>query len=229
MLANAASEATTATITTFSLDGKKNKAHRITLQPHENKEVSISSPPNSTGPNERWGSVTVEQDPNSTGVVITGQVIVTDRRASTPAYIDEELAMPETGGSTSLSAVTDQSEGPPLVGITNISSVLQHVLITCIWDGKNPIASRVEIAAHATAITKACSNPSLSTLSGYISSIEERNAQGVYGVKLDGDGVVWTPNLRHMKIETHCSERRFGWQVPEFSGWNIGLQSRDGF
>ena len=32
------------------------------------------------------------------------------------------------------------------------------------------------------------------------------------------------PKLETLKIETHCSERRFGWQVPEFSGWNIGLQ-----
>ena len=51
----------------------------------------------------------------------------------------------------------------------------------------------------------------------------------LFGDYLFEDGMVWTPNLRHMKIETHCSERRFGWQVPEFSGWNIGLQSRDGF
>jgi hypothetical protein len=32
------------------------------------------------------------------------------------------------------------------------------------------------------------------------------------------------PELETLKIETHCSERRFGWRVPEFSGWNIGLQ-----
>ena len=31
------------------------------------------------------------------------------------------------------------------------------------------------------------------------------------------DTVVWTPNLRHLKIETHCSERRFGWQQHVFS------------
>jgi hypothetical protein len=32
------------------------------------------------------------------------------------------------------------------------------------------------------------------------------------------------PKLETLKIETHCSERRFEWQVPEFSGWNFGLQ-----
>ena len=39
-----------------------------------------------------------------------------------------------------------------------------------------------------------------------------------------GDTLVWTPNVRQLKIETRCSERRFGWQVPEFSEWNFGLQ-----
>jgi hypothetical protein len=29
---------------------------------------------------------------------------------------------------------------------------------------------------------------------------------------------VWIPNLRHLQIETHCSERRFGWRQAEFSG-----------
>ena len=32
------------------------------------------------------------------------------------------------------------------------------------------------------------------------------------------------PQIETLKIETHCSERRFGWQVPEFSGWNFGLR-----
>ena len=32
------------------------------------------------------------------------------------------------------------------------------------------------------------------------------------------------PKLETLKIETHCSERRFECQVPEFSRWNIELQ-----
>jgi hypothetical protein len=32
------------------------------------------------------------------------------------------------------------------------------------------------------------------------------------------------PKFETLKIVTHCSERRFGWQVPEFSGWNFGLR-----
>jgi hypothetical protein len=29
------------------------------------------------------------------------------------------------------------------------------------------------------------------------------------------------PKLETLKIETHCSERRFGWQVPGFSGFQV--------
>jgi hypothetical protein len=32
------------------------------------------------------------------------------------------------------------------------------------------------------------------------------------------------PKLETLKMETHSSERRFGWQVPGFSGWNFELQ-----
>jgi hypothetical protein len=35
------------------------------------------------------------------------------------------------------------------------------------------------------------------------------------------------PKLETLKIGTNCSERRFEWQQPEFSGWNFGLQWRD--
>jgi hypothetical protein len=41
------------------------------------------------------------------------------------------------------------------------------------------------------------------------------------------DGV--DPKLETLKIGTNCSERRFEWQQPEFSGWNFGLQWRDGY
>ena len=45
----------------------------------------------------------------------------------------------------------------------------------------------------------------------------------VFVFHIDFDGGL-DPNFETLKLETHCSERRFGWQVPEFSGWNIGLQ-----
>jgi hypothetical protein len=48
-------------------------------------------------------------------------------------------------------------------------------------------------------------------------------------ISLNGDNMGLDPKLETLKIETHCSERRFGWQVPEFSGWNFGLQYHGGF
>jgi hypothetical protein len=110
VLANAASVKESATITVFSAIGKIITSSHITLQPHEKMEYPLSSPLNAANSADMWGSVTVEQDPSNKGTAIVGQVIVTDSRASTPAYIDEELAMPEMEGSSKLAAVTDQSK-----------------------------------------------------------------------------------------------------------------------
>jgi hypothetical protein len=188
VLANAASIKTSATITLFSVSGKTNSSNRIILQPHEKMEYPLSSPQGSTDSGDRWGSVTVEQDPSSKGVVVAGQVVVTDHRASTPAYIDEELAMPEMEGSSKLEAVTDQSEGPPLVAITNLSSETQHVSVTCLQEGKSPVSSSVVVAAHATARSKACASTSPLTFAEYTTSLDEDSLPGVYGIELDGDG-----------------------------------------
>ena len=189
VLANAASVPTTATIHLFSQDGTLNSHETISLRPHEKREYPItSSLENMTLP-RRWASVVVDQDPKAgMGVVVAGQVIVTDRRSSTPAYIDEELAMPEMEGSTTLSAVADQSEGPPMVAVTNVSALAQHVTLTCMQNAQHPVQIRLEIAGHATALSKACSSTSVSTLPEYTSSLEEHEHSEVYGFKVDGTG-----------------------------------------
>ncbi len=187
VLANASTAGTTATLTLYSVDGKKSETRKLTLAPHEKKEITLASPVGSNQ-NDRWGSVTVDQDPSSTGVVVAGQVITTDERASIPAYIDEELAMPEMVGSTSLSAVTDQAEGPPLVGITNVSPAPQHVAISCLSNASAPVASQIEIASHATSIVEACSGTQRSSMTDYIASIEQGNSHGVFGVQIVGNG-----------------------------------------
>jgi hypothetical protein len=175
VLANASSEPAAATLTLFSVDGKIAQHYPIKLQPHEKKEYPLSSPEESEDTRTRWGSVMVEQNPKVMGIVIAGQVIVTDRRAAVPAYLDEELSMSEMEGSSKLSAVTDQTEGPPMMAITNLSPEPQLVSIKCIRDGKSPMASHIEIAAHATAVSKPCSNLALSTFAEYTSSIATAN------------------------------------------------------
>ena len=149
----------------------------------------MSSPQNATNPNDRWASITVDQAPGKMGVVIAGQVLITDLRASMPAYVDEELSMPEMEGSSKLTAVTDQVEGPPLVAITNLSSKPQHVSLTCLHNANLVSASRVEIAAHATAKTIACSSGSFSDLDAYMATVDKAHGQGVYGIQLEGDGL----------------------------------------
>jgi hypothetical protein len=189
VLANASSEDTSVTVSLFSVDGKTSTRQHISFQPHEKKKLSLSSPGTITKPTDRWGSVTVEQDPRTNGaVVVAGQVLITDHRASMPAYVDEELSMPEMEGSSTLRAVTDQSEGPPMVAITNLSSEIQHVSITCLQDKKSPVSATIAVAAHATARSEACASTSPSTFAEYTTSLEESKLPGVNGIELVGDG-----------------------------------------
>ena len=190
VLANASTANAKVTLTFYSADGKTSAHQIVIFEPHAKKEIPLASPETNTNPNERWASVTVEQGPDAMGAsVVAGQVLITDHRASMPAYIDEELAMPEMGGSSQLSAVTDQSEGPPIIAVTNISSNLQHVSLTCLHDGNRAVVSSLTITAHETIKSKACSDTSVSDLTAYTSSIEKDNAQGVYGLHLESDGL----------------------------------------
>jgi hypothetical protein len=190
VLANSSTEATSATLSLFSADGKTSTHQHVSFRPHEKKEFPLSSLETTANPNERWASVTVEQDPRAMGaVIVTGQVVITDLRASIPAYIDEEFSMPEMEGSSQLAAVTDQAEGPPIIAITNLSPTLQHVSLTCLHGANSPFTSRFNIAAYATTKTMACSDASFSGLATYTSTIEKNPAQGVYGLHVEGDGL----------------------------------------
>jgi hypothetical protein len=189
VLANSISLPTTATILFYSASGSIIATQKVSFQPHEKKEFPLISVQNPLSPNDKVASVTVEQDPSTMGVVVAGQMLITDLRASTPAYVDEELAMPEMTGSTQLSAVTDQSEGPPLVAVTNLSSTAQHVELTCIHDGARPISSKVAIPPHATVRSQACSDAPAPTFDQYTASMAQRQSQGVYGLQVEGDGL----------------------------------------
>jgi hypothetical protein len=189
VLANSISLPTTATILFYSASGSIIATQKVSFQPHEKKEFPLSSVQNPLAPNDKVASVTVEQDPSTMGVVVAGQMLITDLRASTPAYVDEELAMPEMTGSIQLSAVTDQAEGPPLVAVTNLSSTAQHVELTCIHDAARPVTSQIAIPPHATVRSQACSNAPTPTLDQYTSSMMQSQSQGVYSLQVEGDGL----------------------------------------
>lgn len=189
VLANSNNEATTVTMTLVSADGTKNSSEVISFAPHEEKEVSLSSAQYTSNPNDKWGSVTIEQDPHKNGTIVAGQVLSTDKRYSVPAYVDEELAMPEMEGSSTLVAVTDQSEAPPAVAITNLSPNAQQVTMVCMHSGDKPSSLHIRVAGHATATTEACSDATSPTLSDYTSMIrQDQGAMGVYGIQVQGSG-----------------------------------------
>lgn len=66
------------------------------------------------------------------------------------------------------------------MAITNISSSLQNIVMTCVQSDKSSPSAHATIAAHATALFKGCLSTSISTLAEYIESVDQSNAQGVY-------------------------------------------------
>jgi hypothetical protein len=187
VLANASRDETSVTVTLYGFDGSVTSRQRLPMKAHEHVEVALNLYP--TPPVvETWGSVSVDQDPKSMGTVVAGQVVITDTRGAIPIYVDEELAMPEMEGSSRLLAVTDQSDGPPLVAVTNLSSKPQHLTLACTLGQNNPMIFENEIAVHAAIKLQACSALKPLNIAGYASAMNGQDSPGVYGIQIEGDG-----------------------------------------
>jgi hypothetical protein len=187
VLANASRGATSVTVTLHGADGSVINRQRLPMKAHEHVELSLNLYP--TLPViETWGSVSVEQDPSAMGTVVAGQVVITDTRGAIPVYVDEELAMPEMEGSSRLLAVTDQSDGPPLVAVTNLSSQTQHLSLACILGQNSPVLSKTEIGAHASIKLQGCSALNPANIAGYASAMNGQDSPGIYGIQIEGDG-----------------------------------------
>ena len=183
-LANASSVNTSATITFYTPDGRRESQSIIKLEPHGKAEIPLLNKDVAATPR---GSVTVEQAPDADGIVVAGQVILTDRHEAIPSYLDEELAMPDEEGSSTLRAVSDESVAPPLVALTNTSNEAQKATMTCLLAkaGSHPI--QIEVAAHATVTMTACGG-ALTSIEEYRRYVERAPSPGVYGVEIVGDG-----------------------------------------
>ena len=192
VLANAASQNTSATISLISEDGTVRSVHRVVLKPHERATMTLEAADAYNNIKPQWGSLLVEQDPSSSGVAVAGQLLMTDTRGSVPTFIDEELAMPEAEGSNTLQAVTDQADGPPFLSITNTDTSPQFVTIQCFSQGDVRPTKEVEIPARGMTAVKACSEGSRTSLASYSAGIAERPEPGVYGIQIEGDGVQGT-------------------------------------
>lgn len=192
MLVNNAAVKAGATVSITDLDGRQIAQQHLILDPGSQQNISLSTLlANATEP-ATMGSISVLEDEGLQGDAVNAQLLITDYRNPTPGYIDEELAMPSMEGSTVLRGVTDSSEGPPLLAISNLENQQQTVTVRCLVQGSTETHAQVVIPALATSLTTACSNQPAQNVDSYLQSLPHPGHTAVWGVELTGNGAAGT-------------------------------------
>jgi len=104
------------------------------------------------------GRITIMQSSDLKGMAIAAQLSMTYHGSSRPSYIDEETAMPSAEGSQILRAVADRAAGPPIVAVTSLTGVPQHLVIECFLGTGVSSPMTVELAAGQTIVAQSCEN-----------------------------------------------------------------------
>jgi hypothetical protein len=120
-MVNASNVSTFADVALTDTNGKQIAVKRVQFAPHSQQRLDILSVLESSISAATSGRLTISQDPSLQGMAISAQLSMTFTGDNNTSYIDEEVAMPNAEGSQTLRAVTDESDGSPLVAITSLS------------------------------------------------------------------------------------------------------------
>jgi hypothetical protein len=109
---------------------------------------------------------------------------------SDSSYIDEEVSMPSMKGSRVLQGVADSGDGAPLLAISSMSEMDQHVRVQCLGKNGATDARVISLAAGETFITGACSGPDRhgSDVTATLRDTDE-HLHGPQGIRLTSDGM----------------------------------------
>jgi len=188
ILVNGSVVSTYADVALRGPDGKTIATQRVQFRPHSQVPVNIRALLDSgTAPNTRYGSIVITQDQSLVGTVIVGTVAITQLSSSIPHYIDEEPTRPGPSSSWVLHGVADQSDGSPLISITSLSSMPQHVTIDCIGADHSD-TSKVTLAPDQTLLTPACGSAGQDAdAHWYMENLPDTPRRAV-GIALTSDG-----------------------------------------
>ena len=199
ILANGTAVPTYADIALRTLDGKTVATQTIQFQPHSVQQVSIRAlRETGTEPNITTGSVVVSQTPSANGMTVLGALSITqlstgsshyvDQILAKPGYIDQELAMPSDASSLTLRGVADGSDGSPLVAITSLNKMAQHVTVTCL-SGNQAKSTKLTLAPEQTVLMSVCDPDTKrdADLHWYVENLP-LDSHGPAGIELTSDG-----------------------------------------
>jgi hypothetical protein len=158
ILVNITGLATYADVILSGLDGTEITRQRVQFTPHSQQAVDVYTLLLSAVSPATTGSIMVIQDPDLGGMAIATQLSLTYNGSLEPNYIDEEAMMLNPEGSQVLRAVTDPTEGSPVIAITSASKTAQKILIQC-FDASGKAFSRASsLLPQQTLLTQACTS-----------------------------------------------------------------------
>jgi hypothetical protein len=129
VLVNNSALTTYADVAVRDLRGETIGMRRVSFVPYGQSLLSLHDMVKSTASAATTGSILVMQSPDLQGMTIAAQLLLTYRDSSSPIYLDEELEMLSPDGSQMLRAVTDRSIGSPLVAISSVTDMPQHIRV----------------------------------------------------------------------------------------------------
>jgi len=188
-MVNASNVSTFADVALTDLSGRQIAVKRVQFTPHSQQHLDIFSVLESSVSPATTGRLTVSQDPSLQGMAISAQLSMTFTGARNTNYIDEEVAMPSAEGSQTVRAVTDESDGSPLVAITSISDTTQHIEVLCIVEHEH-LQKSIQLGPQETLVTEACE---AKTRPGWdlqaILDHAEETPRRVAGISISSDGM----------------------------------------
>jgi hypothetical protein len=177
------------------------------LKPHQQQEISVQSLLARAAVRPMVGSITVEQDPELKGMTVASQLLITSNRGASPAYVDEELAMPGIDGSGTLRAVADASAGTTLLAVTSIVSWTQHVRLHCLTPKSENSLATLTLAPNATLLVSNCSGQTVDSLTSFEDAVSKGSEERIESYELITHGGAGTmaafglaPHLRNQDV-----------------------------
>jgi hypothetical protein len=190
IIVNTTNVNTYADVILSGLDGNKLVSQRIGLPPHSQRQVGMDSLLRSVNSPATAGRITIAQSPDLKGMSIASQLTMTYLGSREINFIDEEVAMPSTESSLTLRAVTDMTDGSPVVAITSLAETLQRISIECLSAKDGHVRKMVEIPAGETLVTEACREDGRHHADlGAISEIADERQPRTIGISLTSDGM----------------------------------------
>jgi hypothetical protein len=185
VLVNPTTKSASAQVLLRNLQGTVITTQTVSVPASSRLDVSIGELLRSASSSETTGSLVVRRD----GKNIAAALSLTDNRQGSASYLDEELAMPMSTSSPMLRSVADDAAASPIISITSIVSVLQHVTIRCLPEHGAAVSRTISLPPNATVLSRGCvasSEPAISFQS--VADAPDNSAAGAVGIELSSDG-----------------------------------------